>query len=265
LGASLARVIRGRTALFTLTFVGPLGDRCYEVNVDGQRPPNPRLTILNEKGEVVDRVRFSFGCSFICRLAWRAPEGVSGKLRAIVEADFGPFMLLPGQGTTFEIAANASDEDPVTVGRPAPEFALAEPEKDGSLTLSSLRGKPTVLNFFCGCAWCEEVAAAWAKRPLPEGTELVAIWNDAETASPAALRKFRERTGFPGRILADPDHVATLAYNSSECPRVWAIDASGTIRHVNASRTEPADRIVSEATAALAATGAVAGADVEAN
>jgi peroxiredoxin len=264
LGVSLTRVIRGRTALFTLHFLGPLGDRCYEVDVDGKRPPHPDLIILNEKNEVVDRVRFPFGCSFICKHSWRAPEGVSGKLRAVIEANFGPFVVPPGQGTSFEIAANASDEDPVTVGRPAPEFALAEPEKGGAVTLASLRGKPLVLNFFCGCSWCEDVASTWTKRPLPEGVQLVAVWNDAETATPVALRKFRERTGFKGRILADPDHVATLAYNSSDCPRVWVIDATGALRHVNASRTQAPDRIVSEATAA-AATDAVAAADVEAN
>jgi len=265
LGVALTPVVQGRTAMFTMTFVGPLGDRCYEVSVDGKRPPNPTLTIYNEKGEVVDKTLYPFGCSFMCRHSWRAPEGVSGKLRAVVEADWGPFFLTPGPGVTFEIAANASDEDPVSVGRPGPEFTLVEPEKAGSLTLSSLRGKPVVLNFFCGCSWCEDVAAMWAKRPLPDGVELIAIWNDVETATPAALRKFRARTGFAGRILSDPDHVATLAYRSGECPKVWVLDASGTIRHVNASRTEPAERIVSEATAAVKP-GPVAAADtIEAN
>lgn len=267
LGVALTPVVRGRTALFTLAFVGPLGDRCYEVGVDGKRPPNPHLTILNEQDEVVDRVRFSFGCSFICRLSWRAPEGVSGTLRAVVEADFGPFTVHSGRGTTFEIAEGADDEDPLAAGRPAPEFTLTEPERNGSVSLSGLRGKSVVLNFFCGCAWCDDVATSWTKRPVPASVELVAIWNDADSSSPAELRKFRARTGFTGRILVDPDHIATLAYNSSECPRVWVVDAAGTIRYVNANRTDPAERIVTEATAALApAAPAVAAADaIEAN
>lgn len=263
LAVSLSPVIRGRSALFTMTFTGPLGDRCYEVSVDGARPPQPHMTIYNEKGEVVDRVRFSFGCSFICRLSWRAPEGVSGKLRAVAEVDFGPFLVPAGQSAAFEIDPNASDEDPLIAGRPGPAFTLGEPERGGAtLSLSSLRGKPVILNFFCGCSWCEDVAAAWAKRPPPAGTELIAVWNDAETATPAALQKFRARSGFTGRILADPDHVATLAYNSSDCPRVWVLDAAGTIRHVNASRTEAADRIVREATAAIP-TRPVAAADTD--
>jgi peroxiredoxin len=264
LGISLTPMVKGRTTLFTMGFVGPLGDRCYEVSVDGKRPPNPWLTILDEQGKVVDRFRFPFGCSFVCKHSWRAPEGVSGKLRAVAEADFGPFVIRPGQGTTFEIAANASDAEPVAVGRLAPEISLPEPEKGGVLSLSSLRGKPVVLNFFCGCSWCEDVATTWTKRPLPEGTELIAVWNDAESATPPALRKFRARTGFTGRILADADHVATVAYGSHECPKVWVIDAAGTLRHVNASRGEEPERIVSEATAAVAAS-TVAAADTEAN
>jgi peroxiredoxin len=253
LGVSLAPVVQGRRTIFTMTFVGPLGDRCFEVSVDGKRPPQPWLKILDEKGNVVDRLRFSFGCSFLCRLSWRAPAGMSGTLRAVPEVDFGPFVVQPGQGTTFEIAANATDEDGVSEGRPAPDFTLTEPETGQSVSLCTLRGAPVVLNFFCGCAWCDAVAETWAKRPLPEGMHLVVVWNDTDNATPEGLRKFRERTGFKGRILVDPDHLVTLLYDSSECPKVWVLDAAGTIRHVNASRTEVPERIVGEATAAATA------------
>lgn len=267
LGVSVVPVVRGRTAMFTLTFAGPLGDRCFEVSVDGRRPAHPHLKILDEAGNLVDRLRFSFGCSFLCRLSWRAPAGVSGIFRAVPEIDFGPFQVDPSPGATFEIAQNASDLDPLAEGRPAPDFTLPEVEAlppGGSVPLSSLRGQPVALNFFCGCAWCDGVAEAWAKKPLPAGAHLIAIWNDAESATPAGLRKFRQRTGFKGRILIDPDHVATLLYSSSECPKVWVIDAAGTIRHVSASRTAPAEQIVADATQALiAAHPAIAGADTD--
>jgi peroxiredoxin len=171
----------------------------------------------------------------------------------VPRAEFGPFRVVTGRPVEFTISPNASDEDPLAVGRPAPEFTLAEPEKGGApLCLSALQGRSVVLNFYCGCAWCESVAETWAKSPpLPEGTELVAVLNDQTLSTTAGIRRFRQRTGFKGRILVDPNHEATLLYGSSECPRVWAIDAGGAIRHVNASRTEAPERIVREALDAL--------------
>jgi peroxiredoxin len=179
---------------------------------------------------------------------------VSGTFRAVPEVDFGPIVVVAGSGAEFTIDPNASDEEILAAGRPAPEFTLTEPESGASVALSSLHGHAVVLNFFCGCPWCEAVAAQWSKSPsLPAGGQVVAILTDASLATPAAIRKFRERTGFKGTILADPDQKATTLYEAGECPRVWAIDADGTLRHANASRTDPPEQIVREATEALAA------------
>jgi peroxiredoxin len=171
----------------------------------------------------------------------------------VPQAEFGPFKVATGKPAEFMIAANASDEDPLAIGRPAPEFTLVEPERGGApVSLSSLQGRAVVLNFYCGCAWCEAVAETWAKSPpLAEGTELIAILNDQTLSTTAGIRRFRSRTGFTGRILVDPSHEVTLLYGSSECPRVWVIDGGGTIRNVNASRTEAPERIVREATEAV--------------
>jgi peroxiredoxin len=179
---------------------------------------------------------------------------VSGTFRAVPEVEFGPFAVVAGSGTEFTISPNASDEELLAVGRPAPEFTLADPERNTPVALASLRGHPVVLNFFCGCAWCDAVAERWGKSEgLPLGAQVIAILNDAALTSPAAIRKFRERTGFKGMVLADPDHRATTLYDAGECPRVWVVDANGDLRHANASRTEPAEQIVREATVALAA------------
>jgi peroxiredoxin len=179
---------------------------------------------------------------------------VSGTFRAVPEVEFGPITVVSGSGAEFTIAPNASDEEILAAGRPAPEFTLTEPESGASVALSSLRGHPAALNFFCGCPWCEAVAEQWAKnRSLPDGAEVVAILTDASLGTPAAIRKFRERTGFKGRILADPDQKAMTLYEAGECPRVWVIDAEANLRHVNASRTDPPEQIVREAAEALAA------------
>jgi peroxiredoxin len=191
---------------------------------------------------------------------------VSGTFRAVPEVDFGPIAVVAGSGAEFTIAPNASDEEILAAGRPAPEFTLTEPESGAAVALSSLHGHAVVLNFFCGCPWCEAVAAQWAKSSsLPAGGQVVAILTDASLATPAAIRKFRERTGFKGTVLADPDQKVMTLYEAGECPRVWAIDAEGALRHANASRTDPPEQIVREATEALAAPkpdpGAAASAD----
>jgi peroxiredoxin len=261
LATAVVPTIKGRTANFVMTFVGTLGDRCYQVSLDDGKPPLPHMKILDEHGQLVERVDFCFGCSFLCRLTWKVPQGLSGTFRAVPEVDFGPIAVMTGSGTEFTIAPNASDEEWLAVGRPAPEFTLADAERGASVSLSSLRGHPVALNFFCGCQWCEAVAQQWAKNPaLPDGTQVVAILNDASLTTPAAIRKFRERTGFQAMILADPDQKATTLYDASGCPRVWVLDAEGTLRHVNASRTDPAEQIVREAAEALAAKPAAVGA-----
>jgi peroxiredoxin len=179
---------------------------------------------------------------------------VNGTFRAVPKAEFGPFTVVAGSGAEFSVSPNASDEELLAVGRPAPEFTLVEPERGTSVGLASLRGHPVALNFFCGCAWCDAVAERWAKsEALPAGAQVIAVLNDDALTTPAGIRKFRERTGFKGMILADPDHRATTLYDASECPRVWVVDADGTLRYTNASRTEPAEQIVRKAAEALAA------------
>jgi hypothetical protein len=61
LGTAVVPTVKGRTVNFVTTFVGTTGDRCYEVSVDDQRPPLPRMKILDEHGQLVEQVDFSFG------------------------------------------------------------------------------------------------------------------------------------------------------------------------------------------------------------
>jgi hypothetical protein len=61
LGTAVVPTVKGRTVNFVTTFVGTTGDRCYEVSVDDQRPPLPHMKILDEHGQLVERVDFSFG------------------------------------------------------------------------------------------------------------------------------------------------------------------------------------------------------------
>jgi hypothetical protein len=70
--------------------------------VDGERPTPPRLKITDAEGAVVATLDFKFGCSFLCRQRWQAPDGVKWPLSAVVEADFGPLAVTTGEPAKLE-------------------------------------------------------------------------------------------------------------------------------------------------------------------
>jgi hypothetical protein len=51
---------------------------------------------------------------------------------------------------------------PPKVGSLAPEFTLSD-YNDKTYCLSDFRGKKVLLNFFCGCGKCAELALTWEK------------------------------------------------------------------------------------------------------
>jgi hypothetical protein len=85
---------------FLLRFRGSVGDHCSRVFVDGEQPPVPRLKIVDADGAAVDTLELKWGCGFLCRKTWQAPENVKWPLKAIAEVDFGPF---PVNGAPVEL------------------------------------------------------------------------------------------------------------------------------------------------------------------
>src|SRR5438105_5348361 len=49
------------------------------------------------------------------------------------------------------------------VGEVAPPFTLKSSTTGHPVSLSDFRGRRVLLNFFCGCSSCREVARAWVK------------------------------------------------------------------------------------------------------
>src|SRR5689334_15802796 len=55
------------------------------------------------------------------------------------------------------------------VGEVAPPFTLKSATTGRPVSLSDFRGRRVLLNFFCGCSACRQVARAWVKmekKPL---------------------------------------------------------------------------------------------------
>jgi hypothetical protein len=96
----------GSEFAFLLQFQGTGGDRCSRVFVDGERPTPPRLKVTDADGHPVATLDFKFGCSFLCRQRWQAPEGVKWPLTAVAEVEFGPFPVTSGEPTKLSRPGN---------------------------------------------------------------------------------------------------------------------------------------------------------------
>jgi cytochrome c biogenesis protein CcmG, thiol:disulfide interchange protein DsbE len=126
-----------------------------------------------------------------------------------------------------------SDARPV-LGRPAPDFTLAT--TDGrSVSLSSLKGKPVMLNFWA--TWCgpcrDEIPflqaiaadAAWTDR----GLAMVAV----DLQEPADdVRQFMADYGMTYTVLLDTEGEVAGLYNISGIPTTYFIDKDGIIKYV---------------------------------
>jgi peroxiredoxin len=150
----------------------------------------------------------------------------------------------------MEVSGTAAPEIPLALGSPAPDVSLRPTEGGPEVTLSTMRSRPVVLCFFCGCGPCAAVAEGVSCLP---DTDVVAIVTDVETFRGDRLRQFRAATGFRGPILFDREGEAARAYKSISCPRVWLLDRDGRIayRHDD-SHVDPA-QILADLRAARAA------------
>jgi peroxiredoxin len=139
-----------------------------------------------------------------------------------------------------------------TVGLPAPDFALHTVGPDQVIRLSEFRGKPVILNFFCGCHYCSELARTWTRERGKIGSaQMLAVMFNSETFNPVFVRNFREATHFDAPVLADLGSETAMRYRSLDCPMVWVIDRKGIVRYRNEDRTAPPDKIIAGALAAL--------------
>src|SRR5438046_2794202 len=83
------------------------------------------------------------------------------------------------------------------IGAPAPDFTLEEVGTGKQIRLSSLRGKPVLLNFFCGCNPCRAAAIKWSdmKTRLPD-VQMIAVEGDHDAYNSVAVKDFRWGTGW---------------------------------------------------------------------
>jgi len=149
-----------------------------------------------------------------------------------------PSELPNGTSTTAPVEGSQA-------GNLAPDFALQD--LDGqTVTLSSLRGSPIMLNFWatwCGyCVWEMPYIQQIYEERQDMGLVILAI-NKRETHAKA--QEFMERNSLSFTALLDTDGAISLKYNVGGIPVTFFIDKDGIIQAIRYGAFQSAAQIES--------------------
>jgi len=131
-----------------------------------------------------------------------------------------------------EGAASAANLPPApVVGHPAPDVALTTVAGE-AFTLSALRGKPVVLNFWA--TWCPpcraELPELQAAHERYAGQVIVAGVNQMEP--PASVAAFAGQAGLSFPLPLDARGDVSRRYAVRSLPTTFFIDRGGVIRRI---------------------------------
>ncbi len=127
-----------------------------------------------------------------------------------------------------------ASSDPL-IGHPAPNFSLPllRPQNNASvLSLSDLKGKPVVLNFWASwCAPCKEelplLERTWSHLQA-QGTDVLFLGIDFQEARNVATT-FLQLYGISYPIVLDGDGAVTLTYGITALPQTVFINRAGVV------------------------------------
>jgi cytochrome c biogenesis protein CcmG, thiol:disulfide interchange protein DsbE len=124
----------------------------------------------------------------------------------------------------------AEDGDALAIGSDAPDFTLERLDEKGELTLSSLRGKAVVLNFWASwCIPCKEEApvleSLWQEH---SDRGLVVVGLDAKDFRRDA-RSFAERFDLTFPLVYDGPGDTVTPYGVTGFPETFVIDREGKV------------------------------------
>jgi len=127
------------------------------------------------------------------------------------------------------MSACYSGTRPPRIGTAAPDFTVKD--ADHSVTLSELRGKVVVLNFWA--TWCppcvEETPSLvqMQQRMKDKGVVVLAVSVDADAD---AYHRFLKDHGVNLLTVRDADQKSNALYGTIRFPETYVIDRKGTVR-----------------------------------
>src|SRR5579859_6208465 len=117
---------------------------------------------------------------------------------------------------------------PPSIGNPAPDFTIQD--SDRSVTLSQLRGKIVVLNFWA--TWCppciEEMPSLVAMQATMRGK--VTVFAVSLDADEGVYHRFLKDYNVNLLTVRDADKKSSELYGTSAYPETYIIDANGVLR-----------------------------------
>jgi thiol-disulfide isomerase/thioredoxin len=134
---------------------------------------------------------------------------------------------------------DAAPRRPLTVGAEAPDFSLATLTGE-RLSLSALRGKPVVLNFWATwCAPCKEEMPLLQETSQRYGSDLTVLGvNIGE--QPEEVAPFVDALGITFPVLLDPNEQIALLFFVRNMPVTYFLDAQGVVRAQHTGMLLPA-------------------------
>jgi len=129
----------------------------------------------------------------------------------------------------FALAACGEPGDTgLKAGQQAPDFTLSQPG-GGRVTLSALRGRPVVLNFYT--TWCPPCQAEMPdfQAIFVEYGSSIHMLGVSSGEAAATVDAFLAEKGYTYPMAYDPDKAVSAVYNISFIPQTWVLDADGVI------------------------------------
>jgi thiol-disulfide isomerase/thioredoxin len=154
-------------------------------------------------------------------------------LRALLSV--GALMLASACGAARP-AANSPADGASVIGQPAPESEFTVLRGNGTLQLSSLRGKVVLLDFWASwCAPCQEelpLLDDMAVRLKDKGIEVIGLSIDESQAD--AEQFLTRKSAWSLTLGHDPEQKMADHFKPPKMPTSYVIDRGGVVRQVNA-------------------------------
>ena len=159
--------------------------------------------------------------------SWGPPATGAGPLPASTLQS----LPAPLTSTLLSLASASS----LSIGQQAPDFSLKTLDGQTTVTLSELRGKPVILNFWA--SWCTpcrlEMPALQAAYEAHQAAGLTVLTINLTTQDTLPdAQAFIEEFQLTMPALADETKAAEEAYHIIGLPTTYFVDSQGFITHI---------------------------------